>query len=160
MADLDPVGAQALEGCPVQHALELAAMDTDLRHVVAGVEAAGLVPDRLAAMGHVQQTSGANADPVELGQQAERRQLLDGVRQHVDANAELPHLCCLLEDLSLDADLVECKGGGQAADASSRDQYLHGMSVPCGARSIASRRGGSAETDPAKATRAGVCSIR
>ena len=44
VAGLDAVRAQPLEGRLVEHALELAAMDADLRHVVAGVEAPRLAP--------------------------------------------------------------------------------------------------------------------
>ena len=55
----------------VDHALQAAAMDRELRHVVAGVEAARLAPDLLAEAVGVDQLVGADADRVEPLQQAE-----------------------------------------------------------------------------------------
>ena len=53
------------------HALQPAAMDRELRHVVAGVEAARLAPDLLAEPVGVDQFVGADADRVEPLQQPE-----------------------------------------------------------------------------------------
>ena len=55
----------------VDHALQPAAMDRELRHVVAGVEAARLAPDLLAEAVGVDQLVGADRDRVEPVQQAE-----------------------------------------------------------------------------------------
>ena len=72
----------------------------------------------------IEQLARADADAVELRQQTELRQNADGVRQHVDADAEFAQLRGLLEYLGLDAGLVQAEGGGQAADTAADDQDL------------------------------------
>ena len=79
----------------VDHALQPAAMDGELRHVIAGIDAARLAPDLLTEAVGVDQLVGADRDGVEPLHQAELLQLLDGMRQRVDADAELadPSAC-------------------------------------------------------------------
>ena len=72
-----------------QDALQVAPVDGELRHLVAGLEPARLAPDLLAEAVGVDQLARAHADLVEPGQQSELVQLGNGVRQHVDADAKL-----------------------------------------------------------------------
>jgi hypothetical protein len=105
-------------------------VDRELRHVEAGVEAAGLAPDLLAEAVDVDELLGADRDPVDGGQEVERNEFLDRVRQRVDADAESADLGCLLEDHRPDAALVQHQRQGQTADAGACDEYSH-----CGVRS-------------------------
>lgn len=125
VADVDPIRARPIDGRPVQHVLDLAAVDAEHRHVVDGLEASRLVPDRLATAHHGDHLPGADAGPVQGRQQAERRELLDRVRLQVHADAEFAHLGGLLEDLGLDADLVQRQRQRQPADAGPRDRDPH-----------------------------------
>ena len=93
---------KAFESRPIQHALERSPVDADLRHLVASISATCLVPHDLSTMGHVDQTRSTDADPVQGWQHTEHSKLLDGVRQHVDADAELAHFSSLLEYLGRD----------------------------------------------------------
>lgn len=126
MTRVNTVGTKSFHDRLIEHALELAAMDAELRDVVAGRDAPRLVPDRLAATGHIDLASRANANAIERGQQAEGGERFDRVRLHVDADAKLAHLRGQLEDLRLDSDLVQCQRRGQPADARSRDHDPHG----------------------------------
>jgi hypothetical protein len=119
------VVAQARPRRGVEHALEHAAMDRELRIRVPRVETAGLAPDRLAEPVGVDQLRGADADLVEGFQQAQRRQLLDGMGQHVEADAELPDAARLLEHLALDPDGVQAQRRRQPADPGPDDECLH-----------------------------------
>src|SRR6185436_14497978 len=109
----------------MDHALEPAAMHGELRHVIAGVDAARLAPDLLAEAVGVDQLVGADRDGVEPLQQAELLQLLDRVRQRVDADAKLADALGLLEQLAVDAAGVQHQGRGEPADASADDNDLH-----------------------------------
>ena len=113
----------------IDHALQLAAMDRELRHVVAGIEPARLAPDLLAEAVQVEQLVGADRDRVEPLQQPELLQLLDGVRQRVDADPELADAVGLLIDLAVDAARMQHQGGGQPAHASADDDRLHALNA-------------------------------
>src|SRR6185437_15779030 len=69
-AGVDQVGAQPLLDGAVDHALQPAAMNRELRNVMAGIEAARIAPDFLAVTVEVIQHVGADRDVVELLQQA------------------------------------------------------------------------------------------
>src|SRR5262249_45308744 len=86
----------------VDHALQSAAMHRNLRHVMACIQAARLAPDLLAEAVGVDQLEGADGDGVEPLHQTELLQLLDGMRQRVDANPELPDAFGLLEQFAID----------------------------------------------------------
>jgi hypothetical protein len=75
-----------------QNTEQPATVDADLRHGVAGVDTARFTPNHLAQPIGVNQLARADAGRVKLRQQAERCQLLDRMRQHVDANAQLAQL--------------------------------------------------------------------
>ena len=130
------IGAEAVAGMDarfaeprphrlVDHRLQAAAVDGELRHVVAGVDAARLAPDLLAEAVGVEQLVGADADLVEPVEQAELGQFLDGMRQGVDADAELAHGVRLLVDLAVDAARMQHQRRRQAADAAADDDGLH-----------------------------------
>ena len=103
MAGVQPAFAEPRAHRLMDHALQPAAMDRELRHVVAGVDAARLAPDLLAEAVGVDQLVGADRDGVEPLHQAELLQFLDGVRQRVDADAKLADALGLLEQLAIDA---------------------------------------------------------
>ena len=70
-----------------QHAVQSAAMDRELRRIETRVGAAQLAPHHLAKAVGVDQLARADAGTIERRQQAKRCQLLDRVRQRVDADA-------------------------------------------------------------------------
>ena len=113
----------------VDHALQPAAMDRELRHVVAGIDAARLAPDLLAEAVGVDQLVGADRDGVEPLHQAELLQFLDGMRQRVDADAEFADALGLLEQLAVDAAGMQHQGRGEPADPAADDNDLHGRSL-------------------------------
>src|SRR5262245_36252180 len=91
----------------IDHALQAAAMNRELRHVVARLEAARLAPHLLAETVGVDQLVGADRDAVQPLEEPEPLQLLDRVRQRVDADAELADRLRLLEQLAVDAALMQ-----------------------------------------------------
>ncbi len=156
----DLVGAGARLERLEQHHLQVAAMDGELRHVVAGEAAGRLAVDVLAeavveavfARGHRH-----------LGErlfQAESAQFARGMRQHVDADADLPDLGRRLEDAAGDAGAVQHQAEREAADAGADDQDFHGDFIPrifyAACRRLTSsnyRKSGTAPTRRARLTR-------
>ena len=78
-------------------------------------------PDFLAMAVEIIEIVGADRDVIERLQQAEPRQLADGVRQGVDANAEFPDAVGLLEQLTADAAGPQHQGCGKAANTAADD---------------------------------------
>jgi hypothetical protein len=113
-------------GCLIDHALQAAAMDRELRHVETRIGAALLAPDLLAEPVHVEQLVGADRDRVEPLQEPEFLELLDGVRQRVDTDAELADGVSLLVDLAMDAACMQHQCGDEPANSSADDDGLHG----------------------------------
>ena len=109
----------------VDHALQPAAMNGELRNVVAGVEAARLAPDLLTETVGIEQLVGADRDRIEPLEQAELGQFLDGVRQRIDADAQFADGVRLLEDFAVDPARVQHQRRDQAADARACDDHLH-----------------------------------
>ena len=68
---------------------------------------------------------GADAGPIQGGEEAQRRELLDRVGQEVDPHPQLPHLLGLLEELHPDPGSVQHQGGAEAPDAAPRDEHPH-----------------------------------
>ena len=101
---------QPVEHRAMENALQLAAVNGELGHIVSGVGATQFLPDRLAEAIAIEQLASPDADAVELRQQTELRQNADGVRQHVEADAEFAQLRGLLEYLGLDSGLVQSRG--------------------------------------------------
>src|ERR1700728_5228616 len=86
----------------VNHALQPAAMDGELRNVVAGVEPARLAPNLLSKPVVVEQLVGPDCHGVQAVEQAEFGELLDGMRQRIDADAKLPDGIRLFKDFAVD----------------------------------------------------------
>ena len=109
----------------VDHALKAAAMNGELRNVVAGVDAARFAPNLLAEAVGVKQLVGADRDRVEPLKQPKLGQFLDGMRQRVDADAEFADGVRLLENLAIDPARVQHQRRYQAADAAACDDHFH-----------------------------------
>jgi len=108
-----------------EHFVQLASMNADLRHVVAGVGASWFSPNDLAEAVGVNQLASAYPGGIEGRQQAERGELARRVRQQVDSDAEFREFARLVEDLDIDADFVKGQRGGQAADSGPDDDDSH-----------------------------------
>ena len=119
-------GAKFGDHLVVDHFLQPAAMDRELRKVEAGVRAALFAPHLLTKPADIVQFPGADAHGVELRHEVERREFLDGVRQNVDADPELPDLGRLFENDKVNAAPMKHERQRQSADASARDERLHG----------------------------------
>src|ERR1700720_1788192 len=87
----------------VDDRLQPAAMDGELRHLVAGIGAAQFAPDLLAEAVGVEQLVGSDPYRVEAIEQPQLRQFLDGMGQPVYADAELTRGVRLLVDLAVNA---------------------------------------------------------
>src|SRR6185312_7374842 len=77
---MDPAFSEPRAHRLMDHALQAAAMNGELRHVITGVEAARLAPDLLAEPIGVDQFEGADRCRVEPLHQTKLRQFLDRVR--------------------------------------------------------------------------------
>src|SRR6185437_6135307 len=108
------------------HTLQPAAMDGKLRHLMAGIEAALLMPDLLAMPRQIEQLIGANRDLVEPIQKANACQLTDRVRQRIDANTELADGIRLLKQLAIDATRPQHERCGEATDTAADADRFHG----------------------------------
>src|SRR5208282_4981641 len=109
----------------VDHALQPAAMNRELRNVITGVDAARLAPDLLTETVGVEQLVGADRDSIQALEQAELGQFLDGVRQRIDADAQLADGVRLLEEFAVDPAGVQHQRRDQPADARACDDHLH-----------------------------------
>src|SRR5882672_6552574 len=105
----------------MDHALQAAAMNRELRHVVAGIEAARLAPDFLAMAIEIIQLIGANGGSIEPVEQTESCQFTDSMRQRVDTDAELADGIGLFEQFAIDAARPQHQRSGEASDAASDD---------------------------------------
>src|SRR5262249_26115282 len=132
-------------------------------------------PDLLAEAVGVDELVGADGDLVEARQQAELGQLLDGMRQRVDANAELADRVRLLENLTVDASRVQHQGCSQATDSAANNDRLHVRNPettltpgyrrqcpscrPCAQRRLGGRVSGGPTTGPAPPGRAAIRAV-
>ena len=128
-AGADGIGTQPLDHGLMDDALQAAAVDRELRHVVAGIQAALLVPDLLAVAGQIEQLMGADRDLVEPVQQADGGKLADRMRQRIDADAEFADRVRLFVKLAVDAAGPQHERGGEAADTTADDDRLHGSKL-------------------------------
>src|SRR5215469_9466298 len=126
MPGMDAMLADAFADGVVDHALQSAAMNRKLRHVIAGVEPARLAPDFLAEAIGIEQLVSADRDRIESLQKPERGELLDCMRQRIDADTEFADLLGLLEHLALDAARVQHQRGGQSANPAACNDRFHG----------------------------------
>src|SRR5262249_50783833 len=120
-ARLAELGAHRL----VDDRLQPAAMDGELRHLVAGIGAAQLAPDLLPEAVGVEQLVGSDPHGVETIEQPELAQFLDRMGQRVDPDAEFTNGVRLLVDLAVDAAGMQHERGGQTADAAADYDDLH-----------------------------------
>src|SRR5581483_4843146 len=124
---MDGVVAETLDDGLMGHALQAAAVNRELRHLVAGIEAALLMPDLLPMTGQVEQLVGADRDLVEPIEQTDAGKLADRMRQGIDADAELADGIRLFVDLAVDAAGPQHERGGQTTDTAADDDRLHGL---------------------------------
>src|SRR6202012_4711297 len=125
-----PTGGDRLRSKPlldgaVDYALQPAAMDRELRNIMAGIEAARIAPDFLAVTGEVMQHVGADRDVVEFLQQPEAGEFADRMRQRVDADAELADGVGLLEQFAADAGRPQHQGHGQPPNPPADENGFH-----------------------------------
>src|SRR5712671_815618 len=100
-------------------------MNRKLRHVMAGVDAAGFAPDLLAMAIEIVKHIGADRDVVELLQQAEAGKFTDRMRQRIDADAEFADGVRLLEQFAADAAGPQHQCRGKASNTAADDNRLH-----------------------------------
>src|SRR5580698_5723124 len=113
----------ALEGFQ-QHHLQVAAMNRELRMVVAGPAPERLLIDQLAKAVEEGYIFGLDRHPRQIGLKAERSKFLGGVRQEVDADTDRPDFRRGLEDAAGNVDRVQRQTQGQAANAATDDQDI------------------------------------
>src|SRR5260370_27333716 len=102
MAGVDARLAEAGADCLVNDRLQPAAMDRELRHLVAGVGPAQLAPDLLPEAVGIEQLVGSDSHRVEAIEQSQLRPLLYCVRQPADADPEHADSVRLLVDVAVD----------------------------------------------------------
>src|SRR4051794_33161937 len=124
-AGVDGLRPEPLLDGPMDDALKAAAVDRELRLIVAGVDAASLAPDFLAVTVEVIELVGADRDIIKLLEQAEACQLAHGMGQRVDANAKLADGVGLLENLASEAPRAQHQCGGETTDTATDDNRLH-----------------------------------
>src|SRR6185436_12790432 len=89
MPDMEPAFAEPRAHRLIDHALQAAAVNGELRHIIAGIEPARLAPDLLTEPVGVDQLVRADCDGVQPLHQHELLQFLDRMRQRVDTDAKL-----------------------------------------------------------------------
>ena len=133
----DAVLADALLHGLVQHAVQRAAVDADLRILVAGALAARLLVDELAEAVEEAALGVLDAGREQLVAQAERGEFAHAVRQQRDADAELLQLGRRLVDAARDAARMQVERERQPANPAADDCDVHAsfpaaIATPCG----------------------------
>src|SRR5271166_1067344 len=137
MSGMDARLAQARARRLMDDALQMPAMNRELRHVIAGIRSARLAPDLLTEAVGVEELECADRDLVEPIEETEFSQFLDRVRQRIDADAELADRFRLLEHLAIEAASMQHERGREAADAATDNDRLHALrstqqdTLPC-----------------------------
>src|SRR3954465_2426527 len=108
------------------HRLQPAAVDGELRDVIARIGPAQLAPYLLAETVGVEQLVGSDPHRIEPIEQSKLGQFLDCMRQGVDADAELADGVRLFVDFAVDTARMQHQRRGQAADSASDDDHFHG----------------------------------
>jgi hypothetical protein len=108
-----------------QHRLQHAAMDRELRPIVAGEAPAGLRPDQASALGEIGDLLGPDTDCLELGFQPHLEKLAHRMRLDVDADAERPDRRHLLKHAGGYAGLVQRQRKRQSRYAAADDNDAH-----------------------------------
>src|SRR5262245_61848270 len=120
--------------CLVDDGLQAAAMDRELRHLVARVGSAQIAPDLLPEPVGVEQLVGSDPHRIEAIEQSKLRQFFDGVRQRVDADPELSDGIRLLVNVAVDPAGMQHEGGREPTDAAADHDNLHRqLTKPTGA---------------------------
>src|SRR6516225_4073117 len=125
MTGMDARFAQSRAHRIMNDPLQAPAVDGELRIFIAGVRAARLAPDLLPEAVGVDELEGADGHRIKPLEQPKLRQLLDGMRERVDADAELADGLRLLVHVAVDTARMQHQGGGQAADAAADDNAFH-----------------------------------
>src|SRR5262245_55021001 len=125
VARMDRLAPKPFDGGIAQHALQATAVDRQLRHLVACLEPARLAPDLLTEAVGIDQLARAHADRVEALEQPELVQLGNGVRQHVDADAQLAHARGGLIDRARNFTCLEHQSEREPADPGPDDDDAH-----------------------------------
>ena len=129
VAGHDRLRAPPLDHRVLENALQRAAVDRELRHLIPRVEPSQLAPDLLPEAVHVDQLVGAQSDRVQPLEQAELGELADRVRQRVDPDAEFADLRRLLEHAALDPTAIERQGGCESSDSPTDNENARPHSV-------------------------------
>src|SRR5262245_5014722 len=111
----------------IEHALQPAPMDGELRVVVARIEATRLAPQFLTEPVGVDQLACTNSNPVQRVKEPKACQFLDRVREQVDADPKLANAPSLLEPRALDPGAPRAQRGREPADTPADDEHLHGL---------------------------------
>src|SRR6185312_3316010 len=107
-----------------QHAMQIGAMDRDLRPAIARRAAELLLIDELAEAVEESGLGGQHAEPGEVLLNADCIELLHRVRQEIDADAERLELRRRFEDAAGNAAPVQHQRKREPADAAADDEYL------------------------------------
>src|ERR1700758_1458253 len=124
---MNRVIAEPFDHRVMDHTLQATPVDGKLRHLMAGIESAFLVPDLLTVAGQIKQFVGADGGIVEPIEQTDAGQPADPVRPRIYANAELAEGVGLFVNLAIDAARPQHERGGEATDTAADDDRLHGQ---------------------------------
>src|SRR5262249_32935813 len=84
----------------VNHGLKPPAMNRELRHLVASIQASRLPPNLLTEAVCIEKLIGADRGRIQTVEKAKAGELLDGMGQGVDPDPQLPYRIGLLENLA------------------------------------------------------------
>jgi hypothetical protein len=121
----DFVGARARNEFVEQHHLQVAAMDGELRHVVAGETAGRLVVDKLAEAIVETIFARGDGDFCQSLFQAEPTEFARGMRQDIDADTDRLQFGRRFEYAAGDAGAMQHQAKRQAANAGANDEHFH-----------------------------------
>src|ERR1700704_6692455 len=124
-AGADRIAAEPFDHRLMNDALQAAAVDRELRHVVAGIQPALFVPHLLAVARQIEQLCGTDGDGIEPIEQADTGEFADRMWQSVDADAELADGVALFVQFAVDAARPQHQCRGQAPDTATDDNRLH-----------------------------------
>src|SRR5262245_29375992 len=99
-------------------------MERVLRPRITGVVPARLIPDRLTVLRMKTERARQDRGLFERVLEPERPQLLDRMRQQIDADAERADVVDGFEDARSDADAVQCERATQAREPGADDDHF------------------------------------
>ena len=124
------LGPDALLEGLVEYGLQIAAVDVEMRPIVAGVAAERLLVNELAEAVVEAGFEGGDRDAREGVLEPEGCELARRMRQEADADPDRPDLRRGLIDAARDAALVERQRQTEPADAGPDDDHLHDALSP------------------------------